>query len=71
MASEKELRTGMSVSFRYGPDRVSGTIKEDRGPIGVGGRHLYRVEFPIEFSAEVSVIELPANELQVEHHTVR
>jgi hypothetical protein len=42
---------------------VQGVIKEDRGPIGVGGRRLYLVEFRAEPDSP-SQIELPAEQLQ-------
>jgi hypothetical protein len=48
-----------------------GVIKEDRGPIGVMGRHLYLVEFAREpQSAAPSQVELPAEEFQVTSESV-
>lgn len=56
---------GQVVEFRLGTRSVSGTVKEDRGPIGVGGRHLYLVEFRAEPQAQhMSLIELPADQLR-------
>ena len=50
---------------------MHGVVKEDRGPIGIRGRHLYTVEFrPEPQSVSLSVIELPAEELQLVQHTV-
>jgi hypothetical protein len=44
---------------------VQGEVKEDRGPIGVKGRHLYLVEFRSEpQSVSLSLIELPADQMQ-------
>jgi hypothetical protein len=48
-----------------GTRSVQGEVKEDRGPIGVKGRHLYLVEFRSEpQSVSLSLIELPADQLQ-------
>ena len=62
---ESQFRKGDFVRFRLGTRSVQGEIKEDRGPIGVKGRHLYLVVFrPEPQSASVSQIELPADQLQ-------
>lgn len=62
---EAQFRKGDLVRFRLGTRSVQGEVKEDRGPIGVKGRHLYLVEFrPEAQSASLSQIELPADELQ-------
>lgn len=62
---ERQFRRGDLVGFRLGTRSVRGEVKEDRGPIGVKGRHLYLVEFrPESQSASVSQIELPADQLQ-------
>lgn len=63
--SEKSFRKGDMVEFSLGTRPVQGEIVEDRGPIGIKGRHLYLVKFhrdshPVVFSQ----IELPAEELQ-------
>jgi hypothetical protein len=42
---ERRFRKGDLVSFRIGLRTVQGEVKEDRGPIGIKGRHLYLVEF--------------------------
>ena len=58
-------RKGDLVTFRFGVRTIQGTVKEDRGPIGIRGRHLYLVEFrPEAHSASLSQVELPAEELQ-------
>lgn len=57
------FRKGQPVTFRMGMREVHGTVKEDRGPIGVNGRRLYAVEFATELGS--SLIELPADQLQV------
>jgi hypothetical protein len=68
---EAQLRKGDLVRFRLGTRSVQGEVKEDRGPIGVKGRHLYLVEFrPESESVSVSQIELPAEQLQAVRDTV-
>jgi hypothetical protein len=63
---EPRFRKGDVVKFRLGTRAVQGEVKEDRGPIGVDGRHLYLVEFRSEpQSIAVSSIELPASQLQL------
>ena len=61
--SHPRLQTGMRVQFRLANQMVRGTITEYRGPLGVGGRHLYRVE--VLFSGNyVQVYEIPEDELK-------
>jgi hypothetical protein len=63
--SESHFRKGDLVRFRLGTRSVQGEVKEDRGPIGVKGRHLYLIEFRPEIKAvSLSQIELPADQLQ-------
>ena len=63
---ETRFRKGDLINFRLGTRSVHGEVKEDRGPIGIGGRHLYLVEFrPEPQSDSSSLIELPADELQL------
>jgi hypothetical protein len=63
---EMKFRKGDRVRFRFVTRFVEGVVKEDRGPIGINGRHLYVVEFRYgphgEFSSRT---ELPAVELQL------
>jgi hypothetical protein len=69
--SEARFRKGDLVRFRLGTRSVQGEVKEDRGPIGVKGRHLYLVEFrPERQSASLSQIELPADQLEALRDTV-
>jgi hypothetical protein len=64
--AEKKFRKGDRVRFQFGIYSVEGIVKEDRGPLGINGRHLYRVEFPFGLHAESpSHIELPAEKLQL------
>jgi hypothetical protein len=63
--SERRFHKGDIVSFQLGTRWVQGTIVEDRGPIGVNGRRLYRVEFRVGPQSEsVSHAELPAASLE-------
>jgi hypothetical protein len=62
---EALFHKGDLVRFQLGTRSVQGEVKEDRGPIGVKGRHLYLVEFrPEPESVSLSQIELPAVQLQ-------
>lgn len=70
--SESQIRKGDRVRFWLGTRSVQGEVKEDRGPIGVKGRHLYLVEFrPEPQSESPSQIELPADQLQPMNGAVR
>jgi hypothetical protein len=62
---ETRFGRGDQVKFSFGTRSVRGVVTEDRGPIGVGGRRLYVVEFrPEPQSQSTSHIELPADQLQ-------
>jgi hypothetical protein len=68
---EQRFRKGDQVRFRLGTRFIQGVVKEDRGPIGVKGRHLYLVVFHFDSEPEVrSQIELPAVDLQLVQDTV-
>ena len=58
----KSFQKGDLVRFQLGFRTVQGQVKEDRGPIGIKGRHLYLVVFPAEPPAPCQV-ELPAESL--------
>jgi hypothetical protein len=60
---ETLFHEGDRVKFHLGVRWVRGTITEDRGPIGIKGRRLYRVEFRDDQS--IAHIELPAEDLQL------
>ena len=45
---ETQFRKGDLVSFRFATRFVQGEIKENRGPIGINGRHFYLVEFRLD-----------------------
>lgn len=44
--SKPRFKVGDWVSFPYGAMTVLARVIEDRGPIGVNGRRLYRIEMP-------------------------
>jgi hypothetical protein len=48
---------GSKVRLRFGGRQVVGTVVEDRGPIGVGGRRLVRVR--LEVDGQQIEFELP------------
>ena len=62
--AEVRYRKGDRVRFQLGFRPVEGTVKEDRGPIGIKGRHLYLIEFHREMEP-VREIELPAVEMEL------
>jgi hypothetical protein len=62
--TERKFRTGDRVRFRYGIRWIRGTVTEDRGPIGVGGRRLYGVEFRFGGGPEPRYSEFPAEDLR-------
>lgn len=60
---ETRYYKGDRVQFQLGFRPVRGTVKEDCGPIGIKGRHLYLVEFQRE-TEPVRETVLPAEDLQ-------
>lgn len=64
-SGSRDLRIGDHVSFVYGLKRIAGSIVEDRGKVGMGGRQLFLVEVPLQFGDPMR-FELPADELQYE-----
>lgn len=63
MAKTHKFRVGDRVRFALGMRPVEGRVTEDRGPIGIKGRRLYRVEFDAEPGSPYQV-ELPAEQLE-------
>lgn len=57
-----KIQIGDIVDVCIGASTVSGKIVEDRGPIGVKGRNLYRVLISDGFEEPISV-ELPISEI--------
>lgn len=64
MAQKRVFHVGNMVRFHFGPNKVNGVVKEDRGPIGLGGRQLYLVQYSLEPDHQ-SAVELPADQLEL------
>ena len=60
----KAIHVADKVKFRLGARDVVGQVREDRGPIGVGGRRLYLVVYELGRDNWYSV-EMPADEIEV------
>lgn len=56
---------GSKVRFVFGLGEVVGTVIEDRGDLGVGGRRLLRVRFELEGAAEPFETEIEAEAVRV------
>jgi hypothetical protein len=65
------FRVGDVVAFLYGPQMVPGEIVEDRGPLGVYGRRLYRVRID-SGEDHTTTFEIPEEHIdglwRSEHH---
>lgn len=57
------FHVGDPVQIALGPRKLTGVIVEDRGPIGVQARRLYRVHVPMD-PFEPMMIELPEDEME-------
>ncbi len=62
--SSETVHVGDKVRFRLGSTTFVGQVRENRGPIGVGGRYLFRIVYELGKDNPYS-IELPAEEIQV------
>lgn len=63
--SERKYRRGDRVQFWFVNRTVQGTVREDRGPLGIGGRRLYLIEFrPSSVDDDLFQIELPAADFE-------
>jgi hypothetical protein len=60
------LKIGDWVSFPYGTRRVWAQVIEDRGPLGVNGRRIYRIRLGEE-SGESIAFEVPEDDLAPVH----
>lgn len=67
-SAARRLKAGDLVSFLRAGRRVTGQVIEDRGPLGVGGRRLYRILAPVppEGPEESSSFEMPEEEMTIE-----
>ncbi len=69
--SKPTFQVGQRVNFKFGTRDMQGVVKEDRGPIGMKGRVLYRIEFRFDAEApDLSYIELPADRLTKVERTI-
>lgn len=57
------FKAGDWVSFRYGTKDLTAQVVEARGPLGVNGRHLYRVRSARD-GDEADYFEMPEDELE-------
>jgi hypothetical protein len=57
------FRVGDVVAFLYGPQKVPGEILEDRGPLGVYGRRLYRVRID-RGEDDTITLEIPEEDIE-------
>jgi hypothetical protein len=62
--TQMKLRVGSRVTLTFGGRKVTGTVIEDRGHIGVGGRRLLRVRVELSGVAEPIEVEIPEAELK-------
>jgi hypothetical protein len=60
----KAIQVGDHVRVNMSGNPLLGRIKEDRGPIGVGGRRLYGIILDMG-ADEPLYIELPADRIEV------
>jgi hypothetical protein len=58
------VHVGDRVRFALGAGTATGIVREDRGPIGVGGRRLFRIQFPVDAESP-AFVELPAKDPKV------
>jgi hypothetical protein len=66
---EQQVRIGSRVRFRMGVSDFEGQVREDRGPLGIKGRHLYLVAFDMGISDDgPAQVELPAVALELVAH---
>jgi len=56
---------GAKVTLKFGGREVNAIVIEDRGPLGIGGRRILRVQLELEDGDEPIEFELPATDVQV------
>lgn len=57
------ITVGKRVSFRIGSSRLRGTVIEDRGRIGKGGRRILRIRLLSDGIETDDSVEMPQEEL--------
>ena len=58
-------RVGSTVQFRFGVTDVTAIVTEDRGPLGDGGEHIFRVRFEFGGYGEQLETEIEESRLTV------
>ena len=61
--SHSPFHVGDQVQIDFGRRKLTGTIVEDRGAIGVRGRHLFSVSVPID-PFDPMLVEVPDDEIE-------
>jgi hypothetical protein len=56
---------GSLARMAFGDSTVLVTLIEDRGPLGVGGRQVVRVKFPLDSTEEMVETEVPLDSLEL------
>ena len=59
------LKVGDQARLRVGPTLFDVVVIEDRGRLGVAGRHMYRVQTTEVESAEPSAFDVRADDLEL------
>lgn len=59
----EKYKVGDWVSFPYGAMTLVAQIIEARGPLGVNGRHIYRIRVP-RGAEEPDCFEMPGDEME-------
>ena len=62
LQKKRPFRIGDRVRLRFGNRTLTGTVVEDRGRIGVGGRQLFRIV--VKMGDGERALELPAEKLR-------
>ncbi|REJ86347.1 MAG: hypothetical protein DWQ34_03885 [Planctomycetota bacterium] len=61
-SAKPKFHVNDKVAFTFGMRRVKGFVVEDRGPLGVGGRRIYRVRLDMD-PFDSMYFELPEDDL--------
>lgn len=61
-------KVGDAVTARYGMYTVRGTVIEDRGNVGMGGRRMFRIHVDVGGDAEPLDFEIPADDISSVQH---
>lgn len=65
MVNQRSITVGDTVSFQLGTTLTQGVVVDDRGPIGVGNVHIFRVRIPND-PYDDDEIEMPEDELSLD-----